>query len=814
MDLDGDQLLYYATCNANAGLSSGANLLWSAPYGVNGGLGVIGLWDASSARLTHQEYSGRVTCMDGAVTNLVDHSSHVAGTLAAAGVVAAAKGMAPGARIDSYDWNSDISEMSARGASYPGEVIDGTNALYISSHSYAYSSGWYYYGGTPLWIWYGSGTTASGIEDDFGKYNSYVSTLDSLAYGLPYYLPFWAAGNDRSDNPALSNTVYLSTSTTTITYYDPALHPPGDGTYRGGYDTISYYALAKNVLTVGAVKDAVTNGVRNVSFAVMTSFSSWGPADDGRIKPDLVANGNQVYSALCSSDSAYGNMSGTSMATPSAAGTAQLLVHEFGVLFTNQYMRASTLKALLIHTADDLGTAGPDYQNGWGLINATNAASLLQGYRAHPGSRRVTEDHVATNRTSVSFAFAWDGVSPIRATLCWTDPAGASTTLGDSRTAKLVNNLDLRLIGPSGTVYLPWVMPFVGNWTTNAYAAAATTGSNYTDNVEQVLVASPESAGTYTARVTYAGTLTDGDQPFSLILSGASANDAPGAPALTASTPSSGSGTQLFTLTGSNLMFGGTVKLSRAGAGEAEGSGVQAFGSQALARIDTSGLSVGAWNLTYTNPDGQSAVATNAFIVRQTLWSESFETNDIAAKGWTYLSTQGSSQWGLSTASGYVSATRAMFSAGVASVSDTSVVSPAIPVVSRASDLNLTFWQKRAFSDSDRDGGVLELSVDSGAWMNVTNAASGAVFAANGYNATLNSNSNPFGKGCPAWSGSGSGFEQVQVALTNTARFAGHSLRVRWRFGTNQATASTGWAIDDAALTGVLAPNATVISVR
>lgn len=809
MDFDGDQPLYFSTCNANAGISSGANLLWSAPYGVDGSLGTIGLWDASSARTTHREYTGRVTSMDGSSATY-DHSSHVAGTLAASGVSASAKGMSPGTSIDSYDWDNDTSEMTGRGASYPGETINGTNAIYVSSHSYGYTSGWYYYGGTPLWIWYGSGSTASGIEDDFGKYSSYVSTVDSLTYSLPYYLPFWAAGNDRTDNPSLSNTVYLSSTTTTLTYYDPASHPPGDGTYRGGYDSISFHALAKNIVTVGAVYDAVSGGLRSTANASMLSFSSWGPSDDGRIKPDVVANGYSLYSALCTSDSAYGYMSGTSMATPSAAGTANLLVHLFGVLFTNQYMRASTLKALLIHTADDLGTTGPDYQYGWGLINATNAAALLKAYKTVPGSRRVTEDHVATNRASATVSFEWDGVSPIRATLCWTDPAGTSTTSGDSRTARLVNNLDLRIIGPAGTVYQPWVMPFVGNWATNAYATAATTGSNYTDNVEQVLVASPGTAGIYTARVTYVGTLTNGDQPFSLILSGTAADAVAAAPQLTATTPTGGSGTLLFTLTGNNLLLGGTVKLSKTGAASVAGSGVQSFGDAVLARIDTTDLAAGSWNLTYTNPDGQTAVATNAFVVQETLWNEDFESADLASRSWTFLSTQGTSAWGLSTAGGCSSGTQALFSAGVSSVSDTSAVSPAIPIPHRASSLNLTFMQKRAFTDSGKDGGLLELSIDGGDWLNVTNAASGAVFAANGYNATLSSSTNPFGK-VRAWSGTSSGFEQVQVSLTNTVRFAGHSLTVRWRMGTNQGTASTGWTVDDAALTGVLAPLTTTV---
>lgn len=156
IDFDGERPLYRATCNANAAISSGANLLWSAPYGVTGDGGTVGVWDASSARTTHQEFAGRVTTKDGSGATY-DHSSHVVGTVCAAGVNAAAKGMVPAVRVDSYDWNNDSGEMTARGAALPGEA----GMLNISSHSYGINSGWVYTQ-TPVYTWYGAGTTAAG----------------------------------------------------------------------------------------------------------------------------------------------------------------------------------------------------------------------------------------------------------------------------------------------------------------------------------------------------------------------------------------------------------------------------------------------------------------------------------------------------------------------------------------------------------------------------------------------------------------------------------------------------------------------------
>lgn len=810
---DGDTPLYRTTYNDSAAISTGANLLRLAPYLVTGGNGTVGVWDEGAVRTTHQEFGGRVTVKDGATT-LSDHSTHVAGTIGASGVSPSAKGMAPAAMIDSYDWNSDISEMTGRGAAYPGEL----GMIYLSNHSYGFNSGWVYTA-TPTYTWYGSGTTASGYEDDFGKYRAETREVDILAYNLPYYLMFWAAGNDRNNNPANGSSVALSPGGTSVTY-DSSSHPPGDGVYKGGYDTVSFNALAKNVVTVGAVGDAVSGGLRSLSGAAMQAFSSWGPTDDGRIKPDLVANGASLYSTVYGGDASYGSKSGTSMATPNAIGTAHLLTEYLGTLFTNTAMRASTLKALLIHTADDLGNAGPDYCFGWGLVNAKAAADLLAAYRANAGTQRVIEDRVTTSRKTVSFPFTWDGTGPIRATLCWTDPAGASTTSHDLRTARLVNNLDLRVIGPGGTEYRPWVMPFVDDWSVAACGYAATTGSNKTDNVEQVLIATPGTAGTYTARVSYAGTLTNGNQPFSLIISGAAAGGTVEAPTLGTSSPLSGSGTLTFTVAGERMAFGTDVRLRRTGQPDVVGVSVEAQGDLLRARFNTSGLAEGWWRLLLTNPDGQRTVLYNAFVVPQIFYSEDFETDNIAGRGWTFVADIGTSQWALSTTKS-VSPTRSMFSAGPSSRSDTSVVSATIAVPANGSGFRLSFSHDYVFTTGD--GGVLEFSLDGGDWYDAVGSGSGASFTANGYNAIIGG-----GGGAPntrnpianrsGWSGNSGGFKQVVVSLSDTAKYAGKGLRVRWRLGTNSSTASTGWYIDDVVFSGAGDPpdmtKPTVFSVR
>ncbi len=227
MRFDGDRPVYAETRNANAAISSGANQLYAAPYSVTGSGFTAGIWDGGSVRATHQEFGGRVNLKETDTAD--DHATHVAGTIGAAGVVAKAKGMAPGVTIDSYEWNNDKSEMTSRGASYPGEP----GTIYVSNHSYGYSSGWTYTGlSSPMWTWYGTGTTATGTETEFGVYDSYSRETDALAAALPYYLVMWAAGNDRSDDPETGDPVSLSTSTRTAVSYNPASHPKGDGRIR------------------------------------------------------------------------------------------------------------------------------------------------------------------------------------------------------------------------------------------------------------------------------------------------------------------------------------------------------------------------------------------------------------------------------------------------------------------------------------------------------------------------------------------------------------------------------------------------------
>jgi len=511
-DFRGNEPLYRSTLNTNAAISTGANLLNQAPYGLNGQGMTVGVWDAARARTNHVELAGKVTVGDSTTAN-DDHSTHVAGTIAAKGVDPKAKGMGISTLIRTYDWNTDYAEMTAIGAA---TATQGATKIPLSNHSYGYNAS----------------------AADMGRYETECNTLDALALSLPYYLVFWAAGNEQDTLNTVGN----------------------------GYQSITFNGLAKNILTVGAADDAVTSGVRDVSKGTLAYFSSMGPCDDGRIKPDVVANGVNVYSCIASNNTSYdGTYSGTSMATPNACGSAALLEQLYKSNFSGQIMRASMLKALLIHTADDVGRPGPDYQYGWGYMNAKAAADVILAHKASLAQPKMIEDSITAATMTRTTSFVWDGSSPIRATVVWTDPAGVAQTATNSRTRNLVNDLDLKITAPNGTTtYLPYVMPFVGVWTTNSMTNNAVTGTNKVDNVERVDIPAPTQAGTYTVTVgMYSpNSLSGTSQTYSLIVTGGQNLEANPPPVVNITAPANGStvlpGSPIsITATATDLAVGG-----------------------------------------------------------------------------------------------------------------------------------------------------------------------------------------------------------------------------------------------------------------
>ena len=501
--------MFYITNNVDAADTVSTDEVYpggSAGLNLDGSGMTIAQWDGGAVFADHPDFAGRLTQVDG-VTEVSGHSTHVAGTLIGAGDwnYTESRGMAYAAQLDAYDWNSDTAEMAAAAAA--GQLV--------SNHSYGIAAGWIYTGDPnppETWWWIG-GSDPSDMEDPyFGYYDAESQLWDQVAHDAPYYLPVKAAGNDRSDiGPAPGEEYWVIDQDGNFLFTSTQQRPPDCA--PAGYDCLPTHSVAKNVLTVGAVDD-VPGGYSPLSgpdAVLMADFSSWGPTDDGRIKPDLVGNGVLLFSAWPDLPY-YALAAGTSMSAPNVTGSLTLLQQHYQNLYgPGNFMRATTLKALAIHTADEAGSApGPDYAFGWGLLNTKTAAELIS---QQGPDNVIIEGSLSDGGTDSHLITVTDPGSVLTATLVWTDPPGTPVPLSlDPPDLMLVNDLDLRIDDGSST-HLPWILDPANP------AAAATKGDNFRDNVEQVEVPDADLA-THTVEVSHKGTLLDSlNQNYSLVIS-------------------------------------------------------------------------------------------------------------------------------------------------------------------------------------------------------------------------------------------------------------------------------------------------------
>lgn len=321
--------------NAISAQVIGSNQLQADPFSLTGRDVNIGIFDGGSVA-AHTEFADRLTNVDRATVSF--HSTHVAGTMVAAGNDPKLKGMAPAAKLFSWTFQNVPTKME-RGIADQGIV--------------AANNSW------------GEGySAASGNCGRYGTYGTMERDYDRLVREKNLTIVF-AAGNDRD-------------------YPDCTVLP------RAGFYTIGRPSTAKNILTVGAVEE---------KFAA-ADFSSAGPMRDNRIKPDIVAMGVNVISTFQTNRSQP--LSGTSMSTPAITGTAALLIERFKAKNEGKLPKAALVKAALLNTARDLGNIGPDYVYGYGLADAVAAAKLLdeQNYamgQALAGATRIHGIDVGPN---------------------------------------------------------------------------------------------------------------------------------------------------------------------------------------------------------------------------------------------------------------------------------------------------------------------------------------------------------------------------------------------------------------------------------
>jgi len=303
-------------------------------------------------------------------------------------------------------------------------------------------------------------------------------------------------------------------------------------------NSISSPGTAKNPITIGATgNDRLDEEKFPTDPNKLADFSARGPTDGSRGKPDVVAPGESVASTkstIATLDEPYDDIvgdfcpdtvdgrtdyewfAGTSASTPLAAGAAaivrQYYINVKGI--PSQFVNSTLVKATLINGAVDMGYGYPwnqiapgegfawSYDQGWGRIDLKNSL-----FPAPPRANKFAQGTVTTGQTwdaSIDGGLELDVRSarvPLKITLVWLDTSGML----------LNNNLDLRVISPTGKEYH-------GNQFTNNWADETKTGYDVYNNVENVFIKEPES-GVYQVKVVGTNVPGTPSPPFGLIVS-------------------------------------------------------------------------------------------------------------------------------------------------------------------------------------------------------------------------------------------------------------------------------------------------------
>ncbi|MEP2026385.1 MAG: S8 family peptidase [Reichenbachiella sp.] len=309
------------------------------------------------------------------------------------------------------------------------------------------------------------------MPDPLDFYDQYDIGIQNHSYGgeIESFYGASAALYDQisNDRPHLLHVMSSGNS---------GLETPSNGSYKDldhWANLTGNYKNAKNNIVVGAI-DTVG--------ALMT-FSSVGPAADGRIKPEMVA-----YSTA-----------GTSNATALVSGVASLLQEQFKK--TNLNLAPSDLiKGLLINGATDVGLPGIDFKSGFGNLDAYESMKTLVADQFYVGAL----DKGSSETITIEIP---DNAKNLKVTLVWNDPAGQANDL-----IPLVNDLNLQVVDPDGFVWLPWVLNHSASVV--ALESKATRSVDHINNVEQVTLNSVQE-GEY--QVIVDGDLITENQKFSLV---------------------------------------------------------------------------------------------------------------------------------------------------------------------------------------------------------------------------------------------------------------------------------------------------------
>ena len=279
-----------------------------------------------------------------------------------------------------------------------------------------------------------------------------------------------------------------------------------------GAASVGSPSTAKSAVSVGATQRATLAGN-------MASFSSCGPTDDGRVKPEITVPGSQIISANADNNTASLNCttkssSGTSMATPGAAGLTALIrqyyTHGFyptgaAVVANALTPSAALMRATLVNSGENMtgATVMPSNCQGWGRVTLDNTLHFPADTRA----LWVQDDAIGFSAAAVEHTYAFNVAAnePLKLTLAWTDFPWTPAA-----NPHLVNDLDLSIV-VDGVTYR-------GNlWSAGQSVSGGS--ADRLNTLEQILLNVP-TAGSATVTVR-AHNIPSGPQPYALVVTGA-----------------------------------------------------------------------------------------------------------------------------------------------------------------------------------------------------------------------------------------------------------------------------------------------------
>ena len=386
------------------------------------------------------------------------HGTHVALTIAGDGSVdSSATGIAPEAYIVAYALEHDPTGIFGR----IGSIYDILNHAEQEGSRVA--------------------VNAWGLNGNYGAYTADSRSVDIFVHDNPEFLPIFSAGDDPGQNAS-------------------KVMAPSTG---------------KNVLSIGASNTSPSGSVAN--------FSSLGPTLDNRVKPDLVAPGVSICSgraqeaaipvgwscatgAHANGNDMYMSLSGSSQGTAVAGGSVSLIREFIREDVGISSPSSALLKAATINGAVDLGTPDiPNANEGWGQISVSN--SVMPQYNGDDLSTFHENSRTLSAGFSTLYQFDLDPSSGVDITLAWTDVAGSANA--QQSESRLVNDLDLKLTAPDGTIYK-------GNVIVNGFSVPNGVHDSV-NNVERIKI-SPSAvlpSGKWQLTVSHAGGI---DQAYALVL--------------------------------------------------------------------------------------------------------------------------------------------------------------------------------------------------------------------------------------------------------------------------------------------------------